>query len=221
MTNYNEIKKPGNRPNTPQDNGQKSEVKKVVTGEVKKVKKGLLERMVLSFIGPDGIQHAGRYVMHEVISPALKDMIVNSITSGINTMVYRDDRRGGGNSYNKATGYYGGRPSNQRTNYSRPASNTYNRSSYGPTDDVPVRRNRFNSEEFTIPDRNEALSVLDQLSDLVENYGVATIADFYDSIGIASEWTDQTWGWTDLATAGVHVYQDSWVISMPPVEKIK
>lgn len=224
MTDYNDVK-PKQVLNNPDTEIAKAKARldKVVSGDVVKVKKGLLERLVVSFIGPEGAPAVGRYVMREVVTPAIKNIVADSVTSGINAMMFGRDGRPGNNSYHKATGYYSQNRSgsrNSRTQYNR-ASSGYHGSESGPQDDIPVRGNRFNSEDYSLPDRNEALSVLDALNDQIEQYGLATVADFYDLIGITSDFVDHSWGWSDLSTAQVRVYRDQFVISLPNPGKVK
>ena len=67
-----------------------AKVQQVVSKGVRKQKKGLLERLVVGMIGPDGLPAIGRYLGKEVILPAVKNIIVDSLTSGINMAVYGD-----------------------------------------------------------------------------------------------------------------------------------
>lgn len=222
MTDYNEVS-PTNKPGIKSNDGDsKPKLTKIVSKDAKKIKKGLLERAVISFIGPDGIPAVSHYVMREVVSPAIKNIIVDSVKSGIDAMMFGQDGRSHGNSYNKATGYYsqGRSRNNNRTNYNNASSGRGYRNE-GPSEDVPVRGNRFNSEDYTLPDRNEALSVLDALNDQIESYGMVSVADFYDLIGIASDFVDHSWGWSDLSDGRVRSYRDTFVISLPAPGKVK
>lgn len=51
--------------------------------------------------------------------------------------------------------------------------------------------------------RNEAKIVLDEMSDIIRDYGNVTIADLYDLVGIHSNGKDSIFGWTDLDRAHV------------------
>ena len=64
----------------------KARNKPAVTG---KVKKGLLERLVVGMLGPDGIPAISEYLNREIVVPALKEVFVNSVTSAVNMMVYK------------------------------------------------------------------------------------------------------------------------------------
>lgn len=167
--------------------------------KTQKRKKGLIERLVVAMIGPDGIPAVGRYLNHEIVIPAIKDILVNSISSGVQMMVYGND---------------GGRPSNIPRQYNRPTKNRpyYSSreksgyrgqaSSYGPSDDLPLngyvkpsRPDAVDTSEFPIEDRNQALEVMASLEKQAYDYGYVSLADFYDLIGVTSGFTDEKWGW--------------------------
>ena len=59
----------------------------MVTGEVKTRKKPLGERMKDVFLGGDA-QTVARYVGAEVLLPALRNLLVDATTKGIERMVY-------------------------------------------------------------------------------------------------------------------------------------
>lgn len=187
----------------------------VVTGGVKKRKRSLIERFVSSMIGPDGISAVTSYLSKEIVVPALKDILSNSISSGVNMMIYGRD---GGQGYPKQ---------HQSNGYSRPAyrpQTNYTRAySQGPKDDLPTARvvNRsgmFRSEDYIIEDRNEALDVLGNLQNQCMEYGSVSLADFFDLIGIESEYVDNNYGWIDLHMASVSVARGGFVIHLPNVD---
>lgn len=217
-TKYDAIKVKSNKPvEAEKGGGERKEVNKVVTGEVKMVKRGLLERIVTSMVGPDGIRAVGSYVGHEVIAPAVKAIIADSVTSGINAMMYGPDgrRRGrGGSQYNEPYSRYG---SNQRTNYNRA-------SRYAPTDDEPedviVRRQRFVSSDYLISSREEANMVLENLEASLDDFNQVSVADFKESIGQVTEFTDNNFGWRDISDFRIQAYRGKFIITSPRPGKL-
>lgn len=200
-----------NKTNKPDTQAPKKDA--VVSKPAKKVKRGLIERAVIAMVGPDGVRAVGTYVAHEVILPAVKNIIADSVTSGVNRMMFPDGSRSGRrSSYNRATGYGGG--NTQRTAYNRPGP----RDDYAPSEGRS-RPRRFESTDFMINDRNEAESVIDSLVDSLQSYNQASVADFYELIDVPTEFTDNNWGWKDLSTASVRPYHEGWVIVLPkPVQ---
>ena len=53
-------------------------------------KKGVVERLVGGLLGPNGIRAIGGYVGHEIIVPMIKNAFVDSMTTGINMAVFKD-----------------------------------------------------------------------------------------------------------------------------------
>lgn len=179
--------------------GERKKLNAVVTKKAPR-KKGVIERLVVAIIGPDGIPAISSYLNHEIILPAVKDVIVNSISSGVQMMMYGSDQAprqsGIPRQYNRPSGnrnYY-----SNRTNYSGSSSHSstpaYNRGRNGYT--KPNRPDSVDTSSFPIEDRTEALDVLAALSKQAYDYGIVSLADFYDLIGIDSSFTDERWGWT-------------------------
>lgn len=200
---------------------------KPIEGKVTKKKRGLLERLVTNFIGPDGIQDVTTYVGHEIIAPAIKNVVADAIKGGVDGLLYGRD--GVGRGYSAGPQNYG---HNQRTNYSGRSSYARNarqdnRRDYGPQDDTRgtagrSRRPRFNSESYIIENRDEAMYVLHEMQNNAEDFGFVSLADFYELIGETSEYTDNNWGWmaADLRGASVRSSRNGFVVILPPVTNL-
>ena len=77
-------------------------------------------------------------------------------------------------------------------------------------------------DEITVEDRVEADEVLSIMDELIEQYGIASVADFYELIGIEGKHTDNQYGWKNLSEAKVVRDPDGgWVIKMPRAVPIK
>ena len=196
---------------------EKEKVKKIVSAEPKKVKRGLLSRLATGVLGPEGVQGIGQYVGDEIIKPAIKNIIVDAVTSGINMVMYGE--KGGPRS---GQGY---RP----TNYQSPSQyrpNTNYTSRYTSQQAQPVeprpRNTRYGVQEFLIGDRHDATNVLASLIEYADNYNAVSVADYYDMIGVHSEFTDNSYGWTmdSITRASVVPVRGGFVIKFPPVEVI-
>ena len=57
--------------------------------------------------------------------------------------------------------------------------------------------------------------------DLVNSYDSATVADFYDLVGITSEFTDNKWGWTNLHGSRVIRARDGYLLDLPKPEPVE
>lgn len=194
---------------------------KKVTSATKR-KKGITERLVSGLVGPDGLPSVGHYLTHDVVLPAIKEIIVNSVTSGINMMMYGPDSAGKRNTYQ---GY------SQRGTAYRPNVNYQSSYRQAPTTNVkyqndarPYRKesraSRFNSEDYILANRDEAQMVLNQLLEQIDDYGWASLADFFDLVGIDSNFTDNNYGWTNLEFAKFVVVRGGYALRLPRLEPL-
>ena len=222
MTDYNkDIKKEKKVVNT-SDSDSHKQLTKVTSA--KKRKKGVTERLVTSLVGPDGLPSVGHYLTHDVVLPAIKEIIVNSVTSGINMMMYGPDSAG----KRSTTGYY------QRGSAYRPNVNyqsSYKQTPTTSTSNVKyqnesrpyhneTRASGFNSEDYILASRDDAKMVLSQLLEQVDDYGWASLADFFDLVGIDSNFTDNNYGWTNLDFAKFVVVRGGYALRLPRLEPL-
>ena len=74
---------------------------------------------------------------------------------------------------------------------------------------------RSKADDLIIASRAEAEQVLDEMYELLDTYKQVTVADFYDMLGISSEFTDNKYGWTNLNGARVIRVRDGYRIDLP------
>lgn len=56
-------------------------------------------------------------------------------------------------------------------------------------------------KEVTVDSRGEAEEVFMKMQDLISEYGLVSVADFYDIVGIKGNYTDNRYGWTNIRNA--------------------
>lgn len=205
---------------------ERKKVQKVVNTPVKTVKKGVVERLVLHMIGPDGIRAIGRQLGHEIIVPAIKNVLADSITSGTRMALFgeRDGQTGG-----YRGGYTGGSYRNYQGSSSSPSANRYNYAqSYqgvnhqGQGTMAPRNQSFKNSiPVYFMDSRKEAEDVIGALLELIDDYGVASLNDYYDLIGVDGSYADFQWGWRNLDVARIMVGTDGFFIEFPKLEKVQ
>ena len=161
---------------------EKKKVEKVVSGEVK-TKKKVLEGFIV-----EDAKSVGQYVLMDVIIPTVKKAIVDTITEAAHRTFF------GGS----------GRPSNNST-ASRVSYRSYYDSRYGnsSSNETTQTRTGYSYDTITIDNRAEAEEVLVRMDELIETYGMASVADLYDLVGVTCEHTDNKYGWTNLRNAKV------------------
>lgn len=179
-------------------------IEKVVKGDVKVKKKSEISKLKDIFISEDA-SNVKTYVVMDVLVPALKKAVSDIITNGIDIILYgetdRSSRRSAASSISYRQ-YY-----DDRRSYDRPYRERGRASVYSYNDIV-------------IPTRGEAEDVLDGLYGLIDRYQVASVADFYDLVGVTGEFTDNNYGWTVLTGSSIDRVSDGYIIRLPKARPI-
>lgn len=193
---------------------EKPRIEKVVTGTVIKKKKGLIERAVLALMGPDGLPKVGKTISKDIIVPTLKNLLTDSLKSGIDMMAYGKNNQGPNNTPPGNGYYYNGSGNNYNQNV--PYNQSY-QSTTPPVTSIVPQMNGNQVQQFQISTRQEATSVLDTLNLTIQRYGTASVADYYDCLGVEGRFTDNNYGWRDLRLAKILPSGSMFTIEMPPV----
>lgn len=181
----------------------KKEVKKVISGVVKRQKKSLGRKFLDVFL-PEDIGNVKGYIIHDVLIPAAKNMLYEMITGGSAMTLFgekkgRNTARVGGSSYVS----YNSLSSSNRTTTATPQVSAQNRA-------------RHNFDDLPLPTRGDAEEVLSNLVDLIEEYGEATVSDLYDLMGVTGEFTDTKYGWTNLSGAtATRTRSGEYILNLP------
>lgn len=190
---------------------REKKVEKVVKGKVVKRKRSLGRRMSETFLEEDG-RSVAQYILYDVLIPAAKDTLSDLVKSGIEMLLYGEGGSRGRDTYRDRGRSY----SRSHVSYNRMYGNNDRR-----LDPPRERRNRARHEfdDIILETREEAKRVLDELKDLVDQYGWASVEDFYDTIGMDANYTDCRWGWTDLRSAYIErVRGGGWCVRLPRTE---
>lgn len=180
---------------------QKKEIQQVATAKPKK--KNFMERLVVGMIGPDGVQGVMYYLGNEIVLPAVKGLIFDSITSGVSMMLYGEEGR---------------RVGTQRVDYNKRYS-----SGTPVTTENQVRAKRRGMVDIYVFDNGEeARNVLEDMIQYAEAFTVVSVADYYEMIGITPEFTHNSYGWTYDMMIGVSIIPsgNSYMINLPKTIEI-
>lgn len=186
-------------------------VMQVVTEPVIIKKPGIGHRFKTVFFGGD-FRGAAGYVAADVLLPALRNLVVDMMTKGAERAVYGDSRPS-----RRPTGSFG---YTSRISYNSPISRPSLRPAQLPDQNNVVRVVRSQPNEMIIHSRDEAEMVLERLVDIIDQYGVTSVADLYDLTGNPVSPIDQKWGWTNLNSAEVRQVKEGYLLSLPSVEEI-
>ena len=192
--------------------GIKLPVQKVVTGEVVKRKKPLGRRFKEIFLGAE-FKGAAQYITGDVLLPAVRNMVVDATTKGIERFVYGDtspsrrrsmDPRAGRVSYNSPVNRMGRQESTMMPRQ--------------PPHQVP--HSQRDPGEIILVSRQEAESVLEALIDILDKYEVVSVADLYSLVGLPTNMIDNKWGWSALHYVNIRQVREGWLLDLPSVEPI-
>lgn len=193
-------------------------VGKVIVGGVKTQKRSFGKKMADIFL-EDDTRSVGSYIVHDVLIPAGKAMICDIVGWGgfAEMMLFGDRRsnRGGGQSSIRRG--VGNQPIVNYGSYSsRPVVRGDVRDRGPQQRDISkVGRSRHDFDEIILDTRGEAEDVLSILTDLTVDYGMASVADLYDAVGITTNFTDNKYGWTDLRNATVARVRGGYLLNLP------
>lgn len=190
----------------------KKDLEKVVTGNVIVKPKTIRSRIKGIFFGGD-IDSAASYVVSEVLLPALRNLVVETVSRGTDRLIY------GESANRRRPGSY-----SPRVQYNNPINRGGSSQSraYLP-DQKPTDRwtqNRKSFEDVIVGSKSDADTVVERLIDIVDMYEVVSVAELYELLGLPSSHVDNKWGWTHLSSIEVRQVREGWRIGFPPLEEI-
>lgn len=188
---------------------EREPVQRVTSANAVRRRKPLGKQFKETFFGGDA-HGAWRYVISNVMIPAIQDTIIEMVQSGVERIVRGDKSRRASSSNLGRVNYRS--YAQRRTQDDRPPP---------PWQPVLSRaaRARHGFDEIIIPSRQEAEEVIDRLFDIISKYEQATVAELYELTGLTSSHTDHTWGWTDLRGAAVgRVRGGGYLLDLPEPE---
>lgn len=210
MKEYNKVKQDQTKPEEKEEIQQQpvvdSKPHKLVA-QARPVRKNLFTRVGHAIFGPEGLKGVGKYVGTEIVAPAIKGVIVDSVVASINTIIYGSDAPRTRSSTPRSYGGY--------TNYNRQYSGTPSTRNGNQYSRTVMAANRI--QEYELPDRQQANDVLTSLREIADKYSAVSVADYYESIGVPVEYTDNNYGWElrDLDTARVRSTPHGFIIELP------
>jgi hypothetical protein len=173
-------------------------VEKVIAGTVKSKKKSEIRKFTDVFISED-IDNVKSYILLDVLIPAIKKAISDIVTNGIDMILYGETGKTKSNSTASKVSYrsyYDGR--NGRRDYSAIRTKI-----------------SYNYDDIIFDNRGEAEDVLSRMDELISTYGLVSVADLYDLVGVTGNYTDNKYGWTNIRSASVIRVRDGYMLKLP------
>lgn len=193
MENY----KPNSRTSKKKEEVKKEKVEKIVKGAVKSKKKNSL----LSLFVSDEVVDIKSYIVYDILIPTVKKAVSEIVTNGIDMMLYGEIDKSRKSSTSSRVSY---RSYYDRNDRERQTDRARARTGGG-----------YKYDDVILETRGEAEDVLNRMDELIEIYGMASVADLYDLVGISGQYTDNKYGWTDLRSAISVRVRDGYLLKMP------
>ena len=178
-------------------NDEKKKLEKVVVGQVKTKKKNGMSKFMSGFISDD-TQNIKSYLVKDVVVPTIK----KTITDIVDMILY------GGK--HKSSSRIPGSKISYRSYYDEPRERR-----------EPVASQAYDYNEIILETRGDAEEVLDRLTETIDTYKIASVADLYDLVGISGNYTDFRYGWTNLSNAYVERTREGYQLKLPRALPIK
>lgn len=203
----------------PASKSEPKKVERVTIGEVSRRKRPLGKRFLDTFFGGDA-QGVMGYVFLDVLVPAAKDMVADAVTTAIERTLFGEVRSGNRRGGARSGPFSGGYTSYNR--YSSPSSGTRREEPREAPREVSRRaRASHDFDEIILATRAEAQEVIDRLFDLISQYEQATVNDLYELVGVSGNFTDESYGWTDIRGAGITRIRGGYLLDLPRAESLK
>ena len=181
---------------------EKKKVDKVVRGAVKTKKQSGAFKSHLA----EDLRSIGSYLFTEKAIPTAKKLLYEIISNGADMLIFGDsaprERRNGASNY---VSY---------RDYSKRGEDRPYRESNRP-------RGSYSYDDIILESRAEADEVLERMSELIDTYGMVSVGDLYDLVGIQGNYTDNNYGWVDLRSAEPARMRDGWMLRLPKARPLK
>lgn len=181
----------------------------VVTGKAVRRKRSLGKRMREAFIGDDD-RTLMEFLAQDVIMPNIRNLLFEAGQSSLERSLFGSARphRGG----------IGQDPRGMPRNY-----NGITRGGPRPIETRGLSHQARATHDFgemVIELRSDALSVLEGMYAILDEYGIVTVSDMYRLAGYPSEFTDRNWGWEDLMGATARPVRGGYLLDLPRPQAI-
>lgn len=170
-------------------NEDKKKIEKVIKGTAKTKKKNGLAKFAGNFISED-VPNIKTYIFKDIVIPTIK----KGISDTIDMILFGSSRS---NKMNGSKVSY-------RSYYDSGRSTNYTETKTG-----------YSYDDIIIESRGEAEEVLNQMCELISTYGIVSVADLYDLVGVSSNYTDNKYGWTNLRNAEAVRVRDGYMLKLP------
>ena len=183
---------------------EEKRITKVAKGPVK-TKKNEARKLANVFISED-VKNVRDHIFLDVVVPAVKKVVYDIITNGIDMILYGGTGKGKSNSNGVRVSYQGfyDQKRNAPGSQNRVADNSRSAS-------------KLDYEDLVFSNRGDAELVKQQMQDVIGRYGVVTISDMYEMAdpNLTPPFTGHKYGWMDVSSAYADRVRDGYVLKLP------
>lgn len=185
-------------------NNEIKKTSKIISGKVTIKSKSPFQKLLEAFISQDA-PNIKNYLIYDVAIPTIKKSFLEGLSMLLGVRY---------NSTNIIPGSTVIRSSNSNyTNYSGIINNQQiNQSKPRPT---------YSYNNIVLESPEDAMAVLNELRELIADYGIASVQDLYINLGLECDHTANKFGWDDLSTADFVKVPDGYLLRFPKVNPIK
>ena len=186
-------------------------VEKVVDHDEFVTRKKSLRRKLGDVLIAGDLMDIRRYLISDVLIPAVKDTIFELGSRGLDMLLFNDGR-----------GYSRHDPKGNNTyiSYNNQYRNTAKTSSRRERRSDEPREYYRDDDELIFRDRAKAEKVLRSMMAIWNEYHIVQKADLNDLLDETGNFTDTSWGWTDLSSASVDRVRGGYLLNLPRIEHL-
>lgn len=177
----------------------KKNLKQVTSGKAK-IKRDP-RKLADVFIAED-VSNVKTYLFLDVLVPAVKKLFVDMIETAVNMFAY------------------GSNVPKQNSKAVKTSYSGFYNSAQSSKKDYRISNSDNEYVSVLVETRAEAEDALYSCGELIDKYGIASIADFYDLVGITSKYTDYKYGWEDIRSAAIARTREGYLIKMPKAKPL-
>lgn len=171
---------------------EEKKIEKVVTGSVKKKKKNKVTKLTSVFL-PEDVTSVKDYILQDALIPAVKKFITDSV----DMILYGET----GSKKKRSSSFVSYRDFSDKRE--RKGYNDYK------------SRTMFDYDDIFLESRRDAENVLKQMHDIINDYGILSVADMFDLVGEPANYTMNKYGWHNIDNAEIVRTREGYKIKMP------
>ncbi len=168
-------------------------VEKAVSTAIVSRKKSIAKKLLEVFIADEPESIRSR-ILNDIVVPGIKNAFLDTMDA-----IFGGERKTSYTAY-RSSGYRYGTPTERQESRAQPRD---------------IAGDRYSYDDIVISSRGEAEEVLERMDELIEVYGIVSIADLYDLVDVRTQPTDFKYGWTNISTAKIIRVRDGYKIKLP------